>query len=195
MFDLRHHTATSGIVKLDELSISSPNRQLGHAYEPTRARALRHYLRTCEFPPESVFVDLGCGKGRALLVASHFAFKRVVGVEFSRELCDIARSNAQAHQRWRSDLAPVDVVQSDAAVYEIRPDENVFFMFNPFGEEVLRRVVQNLSTHAARHGQPAWVICNNLLYPGAVESTGTFARQRIYKYGSSAFAEYTSLRP
>src|SRR5687768_7586014 len=40
------------------------------------------------------FVDVGCGKGRPLLVASEFAFQRIVGVELAPHLAKIARANA-----------------------------------------------------------------------------------------------------
>src|SRR5512143_830432 len=69
-FDLRNRTSTRGLVDLDALSISGPNRGAGCRYCPTRARALRLLLAQCSFPAGSVFVDFGCGKGRALLVAS-----------------------------------------------------------------------------------------------------------------------------
>src|SRR6516225_8353137 len=48
------------------------------------------------------FVDIGCGKGRALMVASAFPFRRLVGVEISPELCEIARANTARRPEWPS---------------------------------------------------------------------------------------------
>lgn len=49
---------------------------------------------------ELTFVDLGAGKGRAMLLASELPFRRIVGVEFSPELCDVARRNLRTNRRW-----------------------------------------------------------------------------------------------
>ena len=62
-------------------------------YFPTRARHIKKILKTQIFPSKSVFVNIGSGKGRNLLIASQFNFKRVVGIEFSKEFCEIAKKN------------------------------------------------------------------------------------------------------
>ncbi len=86
-FDLRHGTDTGGIEPLWKFHIRSSNRSFGFCYQPTDEKEL---VDAVNFLSEDLraftFVDLGCGKGRALLVASNLGFEQVIGVEFAREL-------------------------------------------------------------------------------------------------------------
>ena len=38
------------------------------------------------------FVDIGCGKGRALLIASRWPFHQIIGVEFCQNLVHFVKS-------------------------------------------------------------------------------------------------------
>ena len=67
-----------------------------------------------------VFVDLGSGKGRTLLLASEYPFRRIVGVELSPKLHRIAKTNVEKfrseEQRCRTfALHCMDAVRYDAA--------------------------------------------------------------------------------
>ena len=93
-FDRRHGVDTAGIVRLGALRIESPNRDLGVRYQPSDPDDFRSLVEALPIDPKDyVLVDLGSGKGRVLLLASEFPFRRVVGVEFSQELNEIAERN------------------------------------------------------------------------------------------------------
>src|SRR5690606_348286 len=85
-FDLIHGTDTAQAVQLTDLDIRSENVERGVAYSPTTAMSLKSLLKSLDLPAGSVFVDIGSGKGKTLLLASDYGFKRVVGVEFAGEL-------------------------------------------------------------------------------------------------------------
>ena len=130
-FDIKYGTDTAGVVKLIDLKIDSVNIKNGVDYQPTIARHLKKILRTQIFPPKSVFVDLGSGKGRNLLVASQFNFKRVVGIEFSKELCNIAKKNVDIFSlKNKCEKELINIIQCDVAEYIIKHDENIFFLYN-----------------------------------------------------------------
>ena len=70
-FDLIHHTDTGGISPVWELNADSANVQFGERYQAVNADWLQRALAFLnEDWPTFTFVDLGCGKGRALIVAS-----------------------------------------------------------------------------------------------------------------------------
>ncbi|MGH8645855.1 MAG: hypothetical protein ACREX4_15895 [Gammaproteobacteria bacterium] len=98
-FDSKHDVDTSRRIELSDLDIDSPNRTFGVYYEPTPIKTLR---RICAHlprdPRDFVFVDFGSGKGRVLLIASEYNFKRVIGVEFAKDLHRIAQRNVQTYQ-------------------------------------------------------------------------------------------------
>ena len=93
-------------------------------------------------PARFVFVDLGSGKGRTLLIASRLPFLRIEGVEYAEDLHRSALLNIKSHAARV--VAPIMVHHMDAAEYPIPPEPCVFYLFNPFGESVLARVLENV---------------------------------------------------
>src|SRR5262249_58587141 len=114
-------------------------------YESASPRTFRRLIRAAAVAPEQrVFVDLGCGKGRTLLLAAELPFERIVGVEISGRLAAVARRNAEHWSRSRPGRPPIDVVEADAAVFELPPEPLLLYLFNPFGPETLGPVLDAL---------------------------------------------------
>ena len=161
LFDLRYGTDTVTHVPLQSLTIAGPNADEGTPYEPTRLRPFRRLMRTLSLPPGSGFVDFGCGKGRVLLLAAGFGFARITGVEFAKELCDIARKNAALYQRKTGLHTAIRIVEADAAGYEIPADDNFFYMFNPFSATLVKRIIQNIAQSVAKNDRRVFIIYFN----------------------------------
>jgi SAM-dependent methyltransferase len=100
---------------------------------------VRRALKDLAPGPNDVFVDLGSGKGQALLIAAQLPFRRVVGVELYDALCECANRNIE---RARPRLQTQDVVSLTANVLDwpIPDDASVVFMYNPFVGETFRAV-------------------------------------------------------
>src|SRR5207245_5268496 len=49
-------------------------------------------------PSQLTFVDFGCGKGRALVLAAEHGFRRVLGIECDAQLFAAAQRNARAYR-------------------------------------------------------------------------------------------------
>ncbi|HLF24266.1 MAG TPA: hypothetical protein VI565_10130, partial [Burkholderiales bacterium] len=89
-FDLVFGTETRGVVENADLrDVMSANLVRGIRYEPTRAIPFRRVLRAARIPSHGTFVDLGCGKGRACMLAVMHGFANVVGIDYSPALCRI----------------------------------------------------------------------------------------------------------
>ena len=109
-------------------------------YDPIGYRTCARALNMLEIEPgRDVFLDYGCGKGRVLVLAARRAFRRVIGVELSHALADQARRNLSAAKR-RLNCRSIEVVHQDARQYAIPSYATVFFLFNPFGGNILRTV-------------------------------------------------------
>ncbi len=94
----------------------------------------------------AIFIDFGCGKGRALLEAARFPFARAIGVEFSPELVEIAGRNRAIMAAKGALAAPVEVVCLDAGQYA--PPEDVAlvcYFYDPFDDAVMAPVADRLS--------------------------------------------------
>jgi SAM-dependent methyltransferase len=139
-FDRRYGTDTGGIEHLWKYKIGSPNARFGASYQATQEQELADAI---DFLHEDLqtftFVDLGCGKGRTLLVASNLGFKQVLGVEFVLELAEIAKANLAKMQ-----IANAAVMHADAAEVQFSNNDTVVYLYNPFSEEVLGKVCENL---------------------------------------------------
>ena len=139
-FDRRRGTDTSGIVPLWRLDIASPNARHGERYEATQEEELGVALRALDLDASRhTFVDLGCGKGRTLIVAAALGFGRVIGVEFAAELCRIARRNMAIAQ-----VPNAEVLHADAARFRFPAAGIVLYLFNPFSQDVMREVLAHL---------------------------------------------------
>ena len=110
-------------------------------------------------PTECGFLDYGCGKGRACVVAAVLGFHSVTGVELSEELAATARRNLET-MRWRK-TRRVQVVAGDARRYEVPDDISVIYLFHPFVGEVLRRVIGQIRASLARAPRPLHIIYFN----------------------------------
>lgn len=89
------------------------------------------------------FLDIGCGKGRALCVAAHYGFTNVMGIDFSKELCTEAEQNLYKTKRQLSTLQ-YKIYNNDAFYFAIPTDVDCIFLFNPFDEVIMSGVVENI---------------------------------------------------
>lgn len=143
--DRRFGTDTSGQVELDSLSIDSPNTVHGVYYEPTPTMLLRRMLGNVRVDRSRFhLVDLGSGKGRVLLVGATSGFREVTGVEFARELHDVAVKNASRLRALEPKAAAIHCICGDAADFEFPAGDLLLFAYNPFEEPIMKAVMQRL---------------------------------------------------
>jgi SAM-dependent methyltransferase len=145
-FDLTRAVRTSGFASSDSLTLVGTKKS-GFDYLPTRPARGRETLRDLPIRDhlEYVFVDLGSGKGRMLFLAAEFPFYSVEGVEFAVELHTKALENIARCRRVRRKCDRIRSINIDAVDYNFPLRNLVIYLFNPFGPEVLRKVLDNLS--------------------------------------------------
>jgi tRNA A58 N-methylase Trm61 len=172
--------------------ITGSRKVRGAQYQATKAKPFKKLLGRMDFPAESCFVDFGSGKGRILLITSQYPFKRVVGVEYSRELCKIARQNLEAFRKRAKTNAPVEIVLGDAADYRIREDDNVFYFYNPFGKEIMTSVVTNIARSVKQNPRKVWLIYYIPLHRQVIESIEPFEQQETFVSSDTEFLVYSN---
>jgi SAM-dependent methyltransferase len=168
-FDRRFGTDTSGSVATANLGIvDDATRSQAILYLPSPESVTRWMLKTLRVDYATYsFMDLGCGKGRVLLVASTYPFQRVIGVEISPELSQIARENA-ARFPARLRKADVEVQTIDAATVSFPKTNLLIHMYHPFGSDLTRVVLQRLEESVRE--TPRQVMVAYLLYDDAIEA-------------------------
>jgi SAM-dependent methyltransferase len=144
-FDETWGVETKKPVRLFELTFIGGNEFYASSYEASPPGVPDGLISGLDIQYEDFsFVDLGSGKGRVLLVASQFPFKKIIGVEFSPELVETSLRNIEAAKRANRRCDNIDVCCKDAADY-IFPGENlVVYLYYPFDGKVMRKVIENL---------------------------------------------------
>jgi len=155
-FDSTFKTETATIVPLWRLRIPSSNAKFGIRYQTSSPSAFLDALgKVPEDLHNLVFIDLGCGKGRTLILAAKQGFKRVMGVEFSPQLAAIARENV------RRVGVTAEVLEMDACHFNPPDDSLLVYMYNPFKDIVVDAVLRNLRQWAQQSYSKAFVIYVN----------------------------------
>jgi SAM-dependent methyltransferase len=162
-FDALHGTDTAGILVGRELGpCVTRDGHLVIPYETTSEAAIRLPLDGLGLDlSDFTFVDLGCGKGKPLLVAASYPFRRLVGVDISPVCVGAARRNLARYGPEPVDPARIELLVGDAADYAFPPEPLVVYLYNPFPGAVLERVVANLERSLLTRPRPAAVIYVN----------------------------------
>jgi SAM-dependent methyltransferase len=174
VFDLRRGIRTRGFVRNDQqlagISVGGdPN-----YYQPIGLPLLRRLASTVPVDrPTTTFVDLGAGRGRAVILAAELGFGRVLGVELDGEL---AAEGADNVRRWQSsrrgrrlEEQQVDVIQGDAAATTLPEGPLVIALFNSFGPSTLRLMLGNLCADRKNPKDPVFFAYINPVHEDTLE--------------------------
>lgn len=134
-----------------------------HRYEPTPYSGLEQLFEQYEMPPNSKFLDIGCGKGRVpIYVYDRFRIP-VIGIEMDQKFYTEAAHNAEQYlKKAKKKQAPIHFLNIIAETYEFTKHDNVFFFFNPFSIHVFREFMNRLFESATLYPRMIDVI---LYYP------------------------------
>jgi SAM-dependent methyltransferase len=159
-FDEEYGTETSGLVSGGGLFSGHENDRFSVAYygvSPSRMR--RALVQWRETPGtgdvgEYSFVDIGSGKGRAMLLASELPFREVVGVELNTSLYAAAEKNLEDWRAAGRAVCPMRLVQGDALSLELPQGRLLIFLYNPFLAPMMRRLLERVDAVAGgRRGE------------------------------------------
>ena len=159
-------------------------------YQPTEPALFQEMLGRLPIDfREFTFVDLGSGKGRVLLMAADYPFRRIVGVELLPELNRVAEENIR---KYKSDAQRCFAVQSvcgDAREFLFPPEPTLLYLFNPLPEAGLEQVVANLERSLRENPRPVYVLYHNPLLEHVLNRSGALKRVG----GTEQYSVYASL--
>lgn len=127
-----------------------------HDHADSGGPELARVLRRIGLRRECAILDLGCGKGGALITFGRLGFNRVDGIELSPQMCKVARRNLARMRMTKS-----RVMECDAGTFFELDSYDVVYMYNPFPAAVVSAVVSNLADSLARVPRPLTVIYLN----------------------------------
>jgi SAM-dependent methyltransferase len=179
-FDTTRSVETSGHLPPPERSQVVGEISDSLTYSPVRAANARAALRELPLDDYSnfTFLDIGSGKGRVLFVAAEYPFRKVVGVEFATHIHELAVANIHRYNHWGQKCANIESINANAAEFEF-PNENlVIYLANPFGPEVMGRMLANLDRSIERNPRHVIVL---LLWPERSYHVSQVSRLEAYK--------------
>jgi SAM-dependent methyltransferase len=183
-FDRKYGTDTSGYLGPEELVKGRTNDALNHGYS---AIAPSVFHEACHRWRETLpavsgrveaysFVDVGAGKGRALLLAAGLPFRKVIGVELSEELSRIALKNVARWTRVARPKSKILVVQGDAAKFRWPRTPLLVYLYNPFACSLVAQMAENLAALAASGSGLVDLLYINPTCTDTLTSQGRFVR-------------------
>ena len=182
-FDTTRHVQTSGLVGRPSASTIVGEIRDSHIYAGVRVANAHAALRDLPLGgggdySQYTFIDMGSGKGRVLFVAAEYPFRKVMGVEFSNALHDDAVANLKRYKFPRRRCADIEPVHADAREFEFPDDNLVIYLFNPFGAEVMERMLENLERSLERHPRHVIVV---MLWPEHSDVVERMGIMRMYR--------------
>lgn len=185
-FDAEHGVVTEALLFLGELDPDAigPAMEDATHYEPTPVYECTALLRALpQDARHATFVDIGAGMGRVVMLASTQTFRQVIGVEVSGALCETARDNLVRWRRAHDDLACKDlrIVRADASTYIFPKGDLVVYLYNPFGEATLTRLIDKL---AARDGGACYIAYHTPVHRGILDAHPRFELVSDLEFGA-----------
>lgn len=154
-FDAAFGVETTGLIALSDLEIDSPNYLYGTVYKASEPGRFREILKATGIGyHDYTFIDLGSGKGVTLLLASEYPFRAIRGVEFARELHELAEQNIRRFSSANQKCRDLRSVHADATSFEFPAGPLLVYLYHPFEADVLRRVMARLEASYRANPRP-----------------------------------------
>lgn len=166
LFDLKHGVNTSSAVNLHQLKVDNANLLTeANRYEGSDEGFFNVILSTLPINHKGfTFVDFGSGKGKAILLASEYPFKKVIGVEFSPRLHGIAEENIRKYKSASQKCRDISSVCMDAAKFPIPDVPAVLYFYSPFRGELLASACNNIEGSLRKNPRELYVIATGPEY-------------------------------
>jgi hypothetical protein len=161
-FDAAWQTNTGGVDHLFRLRINGENARFGISHIASDPYEFSRMMDQLEIEfANFTFVDLGSGKGRAVILAAQYPFRRIIGVEFALELHEAAKENI-ASAKMNSNLKPaIELICNDVATYELPDEPLLLYLFHPFGQTLVRRVPERAIASWRKAPRPISILYMN----------------------------------
>jgi len=176
-FDSKHGTRTGFIVEQymlrEPVSVGRFRNAARYHPSPVRSMCLAlDHLRACGIPlDESVFIDVGSGMGRNLLIASEYPFKKIIGVELSKELHEIAEDNIKIYKTESQMCEDVESCCMDILDFEFPNFEFlILYFWVPFYADIYDQLHLRMEDEAVKNGRKIVLVFLGDVYEKVVQS-------------------------
>jgi SAM-dependent methyltransferase len=181
--DVDYGIDTSGYISAD---VCAPDAALASHISPyggSQPSIVRASLAVLPDREEYAFVDLGCGKGRPLVLASEFGFQRILGVEISPALAAVARANAAAIGAGYPARTPIEVLLGDATAAPVAGRRVVYYMYHPFDRSLVQLLVTGIARQLMAGVEHGFFVYYNPVHGDVLDRSARFRRWSAEEFG------------
>lgn len=173
-FDRFYGIETQALLPLYLVQEGSPSAPFMIPYGGCVPSVLRHILRALGDAQRMTLMDLGCGKGRALAIATEFPFAAIIGIELNPDLAAVARRNLrQVAKRFPMRTRAVIVI-GDACLPILPAGDLVIFLYHPFAAPLVERLARHIAESA--DGRSIRVVYENPVHGYVFDDHPAFRR-------------------
>jgi SAM-dependent methyltransferase len=151
--------------------------QFHSAYQPTEPALFKEMMASLNIDfQEFTFIDIGSGKGRVLLMAADYPFRRILGVELLPALHRVARENLSAYKSDSQQCFALETVCGDAREFIFPAEPILLYLFNPLPELALIEVMANLDHSLKQFPRVVYLLYHNPLLEHVVAKHPAFTK-------------------
>lgn len=187
-FDRRYGTTTHLSLRK---TIQDPARR---GPQPTPERVARAALESIPVDPSSLFLDVGAGNGRVMVIAHEIGYRRIVGVECDPQAVEQARQTVAGYVQTTAGAAreAFDLVEADVASFDLPAETRVVYLFNPFGRQTTERFLDRLEPLLRSADSTVWVVYVFPVFGNVFEASELLELQKVGKVCGFPFAVFRS---
>lgn len=132
-------------------------------------------LDTLHITQDDAMLDIGCGKGAALVRFSKYSFKKIAGIEYTKKLSEVAHNNLK--------ILGVDIpiFNTDAQTFDDYKSYNYFYLYNPFSGEIMKNVIQKIEDSVKENPRKITIIYKNAVCDEMITQSGLLKKTKTCK--------------
>jgi SAM-dependent methyltransferase len=171
-FDVKYGTDTSGVLWGEHLPSGKSSDAWNTAYYGIAPSVFHKIIGSLSADLSHFsFVDFGSGKGRAVMLATAYPFREVIGVELAPALHRVAVENLAKYPVAGRRCGSVQLLNTDATEYAFPAGPSVLYFNHPFCKPVFRKVLNNLRASLSKNPRELFLIYINPEIRRVFEST------------------------
>ena len=174
-WDKLHNVSTAGLVNMKKQKIYHKNKNSSYFFESTGVSVFPDIMKHLNIDYRQFhFLDIGAGKGRTMLMALEFPFKKITGIELSEDFVEITKQNLSTFKNIEQKCFELECIARDALEYTFPNNNLVIYFFNPFNSEILEQLIRKIISTLKKSDKECYLV---YLYPRhgkGIEKSGKF---------------------
>lgn len=150
-------------------------------YAASPSKTIEWAIKLLPIQPEQfTFIDCGSGLGYSMMIAARTPFRKVLGIDFAKELVEDCKQNILAFLNSpQTKCKNIEAQHNSILNFEIPQTPLVVYMFNPFKTDIMTPWSHRLLADYKANPRDIWIIYANPELNHLYSENPSFERLRI----------------